>query len=159
MTFHYSATVVCNGADSALAKCHIGISGQNSVRPEMAQREALEAARRAGWLQVGMEVWCPACAPWRAGVDALLALRAGKWVPARGLRVKCARRVAEGVPDGQLFSAADNVALGMTYTIAGVRVVEPHVMLSFEPKPDLYYNAELFDLEQKETKETKGGKQ
>lgn len=137
MIFHYSATVICG--------CGVARGGVDKTTVDAAQREALEMARRNGWLQIGDDMFCPICANKRQLLAAVEKAREGQWIPWNGLRVRCARRQAEGVPEGQLLSAAENLILEGFYTIADVRFANEHVMVSFCGKPGHYYNARLFE--------------
>lgn len=143
--FEFVTRVLCVFEGKHIDECQEHVCGFWSATAEDAQSSALEQARRNGWLQIGDDMFCPTCASKRQLLAAVEKAREGQWIPWMGLRVRCARRSADGVPEGQLLSVAENLILEGFYTIADVRFANEHVMVSFDGKPGHYYNARLFE--------------
>ena len=110
---------------------------------KVSEASALANATSRGWLQIGDKLWCPSCAEKRPQTDAMLKVRAGKFVPTTGLRVRFAHPKAGAV--GHQMTAAQNLTEGECYTIATVLPGIGLVSISLVEVPGLWFNCELFD--------------
>lgn len=139
--FTYTVDLYCSGAGCG----RVRNSGVCATARE-AEATALENARRAGWLQIGDQCWCPGCARSRMDWErvALAREQAGLWVPRYGLVVRYvgAASAPGPVPDGHRYSAAERLTLGEAYTIVECRWADQHLMLSFGQGQ--FFNAALF---------------
>ena len=159
MKFTYQARVFCSGMGNSTPGCKMCIEGEFSLRLGVAESAALFASRQAGWLQIGEDVWCPACAQARQGIEAIERNRAGRWVPRHGMRVVYVHR-GEPVPAGHRQSAGEQLKEGAVYTIAGFNWADTQLMIAVEGLCGMFFNVELFEPvpQQSEQKETEGAK-
>lgn len=161
MKFTYEANLVCSMEARRLPGCAVYACGELEQSAQAAESSALNLARECGWLQIGEDVWCPACAQARHDIEAIERNRAGRWVPRHGMRMVYRRREDAAVPIGHRQSAGEYLKEGVVYTITGFHWADTHLMISVEGGRGMFFNVELFEpaqgqpLEQKETEGAK----
>lgn len=162
MKFTYEVNLICSGADHRVPGCEVLACSDPENTAREAESGVLNWARECGWLQIGDDVWCPACAKARHDIEAIERNRAGRWVPRHGMQVVYVHRGAAVVPDGHRFAAAEWLVLNGVYTITGFHWADTHLMISVQGRPGKFFNVELFEpvaerqpLEQKETEGAK----
>lgn len=138
MKFTYSADVHCG--------CGQMVAGWSAAGPAEAERSALTEATAHGWLQIGDQVWCSKCAQARPHVEALKAVRQGRFVPVKGMRLRYAfSKCKTAIPNGHLLAPLEKGFVeGELYTVEDTHVADTWAMVSFSEKSG-FFNLELFE--------------
>ena len=154
MKFTYEVNLLCESRFIHHQTCAGLVVGEVAPDVKTAQANALREATDEHWLQIGDQVWCPSCAEKRPQTDAMLKVRAGKFVPITGLRVRFAHPKAGAL--GHQMTAAQNLTEGECYTIATVLPGYGVLLVSLLEVP-LFFNVEMFDeaIPTRPTKATK----
>jgi rubredoxin len=144
MKFTYEVNLACSQWSPAhLGECSGVLGSEPMETPEEGRKEVLAEATGLGWLQIGDEVWCPACAARRPQVEEIERLRAGMFVPAVGMLVRFEHPQAGAI--GHQLTAAENLTLGKVYTVGSVMVNGSSVvMLTLKGIP-WWFNAGHFE--------------
>lgn len=146
MIFTYEVNLLCNQAKTDTAGCAVLTVGEVAPNAEEGRKNALAQATSEGWLQIGDEVWCPACAARRPQVAEVERIRGGQFCPVTGMRLRFAFPQAGAV--GHQMAAAECLTAGKVYTVA---TVLPNyggfVMVRLQEVPALFFNVVLFEEE------------
>lgn len=146
MKFTYEVNLICSGADNRVPGCEVLACSDPENTAREAESGVLNWARECGWLQIGEDVWCPACAQARNDIEAIERNRAGRWVPRHGMRVVYRRLEDVAVPIGHRQGAGEYLKEGAVYTITGFHWADTQLMISVEGKPGKFFNVELFEV-------------
>jgi len=143
MKFTYEVNLLCSGWLEGNEECSGIATAMPMTTPEEGRKEALGDATVRGWLQIGDEVWCPACAARRPQVAEIERLRAGKFVPVVGMMVRYENPTAGAI--GHQVTAAETLTHGKVYTVASVMSNGAgSVMITLKGIP-LWFNAGHFE--------------
>jgi len=144
MIFTYVAKLHCCTAHPDLPNCAMDIAGPDADGPMVARAQAMAKASESGWLQIGENFWCPACAARRPQVAEVERIRGGQFCPVTGMRLRFAFPKAGAI--GHQYAAAESLTLGRVYTVATVLPNQSGaVMVRLQEVPALFFNVALFE--------------